>query len=71
MGEWKVQLNLRVSQALKAKLERFASREKRKLGNLSEIILEWGFEQLEAAGSTHHLLKYRVRPSSGHRHKEP
>jgi len=62
MGEWKVQLGLRVRQALRLELEEFAMREKRKLGNVGEISLEWGFEQLKAAGSIDRLLKYKVRP---------
>jgi hypothetical protein len=66
MGEWKAQLSLRVRQALRAELEEFAAREKRKLGNLGELILEWGFEQLKAAGSTERLLKNKTRPH-GHR----
>jgi hypothetical protein len=61
MGEWKVQIGLRVRQALRSELEEFAAREKRKLGNLGEIILEWGFEQLRAAGSIDRLLKYKIR----------
>ena len=70
MGEWKAQLSLRVRQALRAELEEFAAREKRKLGNLGELILEWAFEQLKAAGSTQNLLKYRIRPRS-HRKPDP
>ncbi len=61
MGEWKAQISLRVRQALRTELEEFAAREKRKLGNVSEVILEWGFEQLKAAGSIDRLLKYKVR----------
>jgi hypothetical protein len=60
MGEWKAQLSLRVRQALRAELEEFAAREKRKLGNLGELILEWAFEQLKAVGSTEQLLKYKI-----------
>jgi|HubBroStandDraft_4_1064222.scaffolds.fasta_scaffold05281_5 hypothetical protein len=66
MGEWKAQISLRVRQALRTELEEFAAREKRKLGNVSEILLEWSFEQLKAAGSVDRLLKYKVRPSHGH-----
>ena len=62
MGEYKVQLGLRVRQALRVELEAFAGREKRKLGNVGEVILEWGFEQLKAAGSIDRLLKYKIRP---------
>jgi hypothetical protein len=64
MGEWKAQISLRVRQALRAELEEFAARERRKLGNIAEVILEWGFEQLKTAGSTERLLKYKVRPSA-------
>jgi hypothetical protein len=62
MGEWKAQISLRVRQALRADLEQFAARERRKLGNLTELILEWAFEQLKVAGSTDRLLKYKIRP---------
>jgi hypothetical protein len=65
MGEWKAQISLRVRQTLRAGLEDFAAREKRKLGNVGEVILEWGFEQLKAAGSIDRLLKYKIRPSTG------
>lgn len=40
-------ISLRVRQAVRAELEEFAARERRKLGNVSEVILEWGFEQLK------------------------
>lgn len=66
MGEWKAQISLRVRQALRTELEEFAARERRKLGNVSEVILEWGFEQLKAAGSIDRLLKYKIRPSAPH-----
>jgi hypothetical protein len=62
MGEWKAQISLRVRQALRTELEEFAARERRKLGNITELILEWAFEQLKAAGSTERLLKYKIRP---------
>jgi len=64
MGEWKAQISLRVRQALRTELEQFAARERRKLGNITELILEWGFEQLKAAGSTERLLRFKIRPSS-------
>ena len=62
MGEWKAQISLRVRQTLRADLEHFAERERRKLGNLTELILEWAFEQLKTAGSTDRLLKFKIRP---------
>ena len=38
MGEWKAQVSLRVRLALRAELEEFAAREKRKLGNVVEVL---------------------------------
>lgn len=61
MGEWKAQISLRVRQALRMELEQMAARERRKLGNLGELVLEWGFEQLKEAGSTERLLQCRLR----------
>lgn len=66
MDEWKAQLSLRVRQALRAELEEFATREKRKLGNIAEVILEWGVEQFKATGSTERLLKYKIGPPITH-----
>jgi hypothetical protein len=66
MGEWKAQISLRVRQALRTEMEESAAREKRKLGNVGEVLLEWAFEQLKAAGSVDRLLKYKIRPQSGH-----
>ncbi|MBZ5539829.1 MAG: hypothetical protein LAN61_04825 [Acidobacteriia bacterium] len=61
MGEWKVPLSLRVRQELRAGLEEFAEREKRVLGNLGVLLVEWGFEQLKVAGSTDRLLQCGIR----------
>ncbi len=66
MGEWKAQVSFRVRQALRDELAAFAAQEKRTLGNLGELILEWGYEQLKTAGSTHRLLKYKIRPTVRH-----
>ena len=61
MGEWKVQLSLRVRLALREELEAIAAREHRKLGNLSELVLEWGYAQLKEAGNTERLLQCGLR----------
>ena len=61
MGEWKAQVSVRVRQELRRELEEYAARDKRKLGNLGEVLMEWAFEQLKAAGSTERLLKFRIR----------
>jgi len=61
MGEWKAQISLRVRQALRAELEEFAARERRKLGNITELILEWAFEQLKTARlSPRHAQRFRA-----------
>jgi hypothetical protein len=64
MGEWKTALSLRVCQSLKDDLQKIADREYRKLGNLGELLMEWSYEQLTAAGSTAKLLKRKVRSSA-------
>src|SRR5271167_4039673 len=69
MGEWKAPLSLRVRQQLRAGLEEAAARDKRTLGNLGEVLLEWSFEQLQVVGSTERLLKFRVRPSAERRRR--
>jgi hypothetical protein len=56
MGEWKISVTLRMRGDLRAAMIAFAEREKRSLGNLAAILLEWSFEQLKAAGSTTKLL---------------
>ena len=66
MGEWKAPLSLRVRNELRAQLEQYAAREKRTLGNLGELLVEWGFEQLKIAGSTERLLKYKIVSPAGH-----
>lgn len=63
MGEWKTALSIRIRRSLKDDLQKIADREYRKLGNLGELLMEWSYEQLIAAGSTDKLLKCRV----GHR----
>ena len=61
MGEWKAPLTLRVRQALRAELEQFSAQERRTLGNLGTVLIEWSFEQLKAVGSTDRLLKVALR----------
>ena len=64
MGEWKTALSVRVRRSLKEDLQKIADREYRKLGNLGELLMEWSYEQLTAAGSTAKLLKRKVRSSA-------
>lgn len=60
MGEWKAPISLRVRQDLRRDLEDFALKERRTLGNVGEVLLEWGWEQLKIAGSIDRLLKFRI-----------
>jgi hypothetical protein len=60
MGEWKAQLSIRVRQDLRREMEDFASTERRKLGNVGEVLLEWAWEQLKVVGTIDRLLKLRA-----------
>ena len=60
MGEWKAQISLRVKQDLRRNLEAFAERDRRKLGNLTELLIEWAYEQLKVAGSVDRLMKVQL-----------
>jgi hypothetical protein len=64
MGEWRVQVSVRVTQGKRAELEEYAAREKRTLANFGAVLLEWAFEQLKTAGSTERLLKYKILPKA-------
>ena len=52
----KINVALRLRRDLRAEMIMFAEQEKRSLGNLGAILLEWSFEQLKAAGSTTRLF---------------
>lgn len=60
MGEWKAPLSLRVRQELRRDLEQAAAQERRSLGNLAELLLEWACAQLRVAGSLDRLLKVQL-----------
>jgi len=64
MGEWRIQVSVRVSPALREELEKYAAKERRSLGNFGAVILEWGFEQLKTAGSTEKMLRFKI-PQKG------
>ena len=66
MGEWKAQVSFRIRQDLRLEFEEFAAREKRSVGNIGAVLLEWSFQQLKVAGSIDRLLKYAIRPSALH-----
>lgn len=60
MGEWKAPLSLRVRQELRRELEEAAARERRTLGNLGELLLEWSYKQLKVAGSLDRLYNVQL-----------
>jgi hypothetical protein len=64
MGGWKEPISLRVRRALREELETIAVRERRTLGNLGELVLEWAYAQLKRAGTTERLLQCQIRPSA-------
>jgi hypothetical protein len=64
MGEWKAAVTLRIPPALRIEVEQFAGRERRSLGNLGAVLLDWSFEQLKVAGSVDRLLRYKIRNSA-------
>ena len=68
MGEWKAQPSLRVRQDLRREMEEFADKERRKLGNVGEVLLEWAWTQLQVAGSIDRLLKSKIRSKEERRH---
>ena len=62
MGEWKVQVSVRVTPALRTELERCAAAEKRSPANFGVVLLEWAFEQFKVAGTTQRLRKCSLKP---------
>jgi hypothetical protein len=60
MGEWKAQISLRVRQDLRRELEGVGERERRKLGNVAEALLEWATLQLRVAGAVERLMKVQL-----------
>jgi len=60
VGEWKAPLSLRVRQELRGQLEQVAAKERRTLGNLGELLLEWAYEQLKIAGSIDRLYNVQL-----------
>ena len=65
MGEWKVQLSMRVSQEFRREFEAFAEKERRKASNMGCELLVWAFEQLKTAGSLTRLLKFQLGKPKG------
>lgn len=63
MGEWKAQISVRVRQDLRRELEGVANRERRKLGNIAEVLLEWATLQLRVAGTVERLMRVQLAKS--------
>ena len=54
-------MSLRVRQELRRQMEEFAARERRTLGNVGEVLVEWSFERVKEAGTIERLLKFKIR----------
>jgi hypothetical protein len=65
MGEWKIQISVRVSQVLRIEIENFAAREQRTLSNFVQVLEQRSFAQLKVAGSTERLLTVPVTLHAG------
>ena len=65
MGEWKAPLSLRIRQEFRRDLEEVAARERRTLGNVSELLLEWAYNQLTIAGTLDRLLSAKLANLKG------
>jgi hypothetical protein len=55
MGSQKFQISLRIRPAQRSELEGVARRERHTLGSLAAVLLEWGYEQLQTAGTLKQL----------------
>jgi hypothetical protein len=53
--------SLRVRQDFRRELEEFACKERRKLGDIGEVLLEWAWAQLQVVESIDQLLKFKIR----------
>ncbi len=60
MGEWKVQVSFKVRQELRRELEGVAERERRTLGNVGRVLLEWATLQFRVTGSLARLMKVQL-----------
>jgi hypothetical protein len=51
---------MRIRPEMRDELVALAVRERRSLGNLGALLLEWGLKQLKIAKSTERLLKCKI-----------
>jgi hypothetical protein len=54
------QITLRIRPALWSELEEMAKRENHTLGSVATLLVEWGYKQLKAAGTTERLRQCRI-----------
>ena len=57
VGEWKINLTLRVLPETRQEMHAFAAQEHRTLCNLATVLLQWAFEKSKAAASVHELMQ--------------
>jgi hypothetical protein len=60
MDELKAPLSVSVREALRTELERVAAGERKKLSEITKLILEWSVSRLDEAGSLNRLLECRI-----------
>ena len=60
LGQRKINVSVRMMVEDRASLQAYANRERRTLGNLSEILLTWALEKLKRAGGTEKLIARRL-----------
>jgi hypothetical protein len=60
MAEWKPQLSIHVPEQFFKALEAAAAKERRTRGELTWMLLEWAFRQMQTAGSLVALLRYEL-----------
>ena len=60
MAEWKPQLSIHVPEAFLKALEAAAAKERRTRSEMTWMLLEWAFRQMQTAGSLVTLLRYEL-----------
>ena len=69
MVQGKAPLSIPVRESFLKELEGAAAGERRKLSEMTELILEWSTEQLLKAGSLNQLLRCRIHLPDGLSHE--
>jgi hypothetical protein len=60
MGVWKAEVSFRIGHDLRRELQGIAEQERRTLGNVGAVLIEWAVAQFHYAGSIDRLLKIQL-----------